>query len=201
MISYVESMRFLVGLAKPLTTETVMFDQADGRVLAAPVLADRNAPALCSSAMDGYAARDQDLRILPASLQIAGKSFAGGRTPQAIAPGTCMRVFTGAVVPMGTDRVVIQEDVVAEDGRAHFYVRPGCNRHIRAAGSDFAEGHVLVPAGVPLNPQRLVPVAAADRASIDVIPGFLSKSLRDTKRQQMMASVSWRRIQAIVQPA
>lgn len=169
MISFEESIRLLAGLAKPLAAESVALDDADGRVLAAPVVASRNAPTFAVSAMDGYAVREESLRTLPVTLRVAGKSFAGSAVPDAIEPESCWRVFTGGAVPAGADRVIMQEDVIAEDGRARFHLSPSNGRHIRAAGSDFAKGDVLVPAGVPLNPQRLVAAAAADVASVSVI--------------------------------
>ncbi|GAA0572946.1 molybdopterin molybdotransferase MoeA [Rhizomicrobium electricum] len=169
MISFDESLRQVAELAKPLPAEMVPLAEADGRVLAAPVVAGRNAPAFAVSAMDGYAVRDEDLRNLPATLRVTGKSFAGGGVPDAILPGTCVRVFTGAAVPPGADRVIIQEDVTATNDGAQFDHPPGSSRHIRAAGSDFAIGDVLVPADVPLNPQRLVAAAAADLADVAVI--------------------------------
>lgn len=169
MIRFDDSVRLVAGLAKPLAAETVPLAEADGRVLATPVVAGRNAPAFAVSAMDGYAVRDEDLRSVPVTLRVTGKSFAGGGVPEAIAPGTCVRVFTGAAVPPGADRVVIQEDVTATNDRAEFHQSPGTSRHIRAAGSDFAVGDVLVPAGVALTPQRLVAAAAADMAELTVI--------------------------------
>jgi molybdopterin molybdotransferase len=169
VISFEESIRLVAGLAKPLAAEDVPLDDADGRVLAAPVVANRNAPAFAVSAMDGYAVRDEDLRSLPIKLDVVGKSFAGSQSPEALQPSTCMRVFTGAAVPEGAERVVIQEDVIAEGTSAIFRNAPGKSRHIRAAGSDFARGDVLVPARVVLNPQRLVAVAAADVTSVSVI--------------------------------
>lgn len=169
MIRFEDSIRLVAELAKPLAPETVTLDEADGRVLVAPVIARRNAPAVAVSAMDGYAVRDEDLRTLPVTLPLAAKSFAGGGLPDPITPGTCVRIFTGAPVPRGADRVVIQEDVIPEPNGARFQLPPSASRHIRAAGSDFADGDVLVPAGVALNPQRLVAVAAADTAHVTVV--------------------------------
>jgi molybdopterin molybdotransferase len=169
MIRFEDSVRLIADVATPLAAEAVPLAEADGRVLAAPVVAGRNAPAFAVSAMDGYAVRDDDLRSVPVTLPVTDKSFAGGGVPEAIAPGTCVRVFTGAAVPPGADRVVIQEDVTAADDRAEFRQSPGTSRHIRAAGSDFAIGDVLVPAGVALNPQRLVAAAAADMADLTVV--------------------------------
>lgn len=169
MISFEESIHLLAGLAVPLAEEDVALDDADGHVLANPIVANRSAPAFAVSAMDGYAVRDQDLHTLPLALKVAGKSFAGGGLPRALEAGTCVRVFTGAVVPEGADRVVVQEDVITENSCARFHLPLGNSRHLRAAGSDFAKGDVLVPAGVELNPPRLVAVAAADVARVSVI--------------------------------
>lgn len=169
MISFEDAARQVADLATPLAAETVRLDEADDRILAAPVVANRNSPPFAVSAMDGYAVREADLTTLPVTLPVGAKSFAGGGVPGPIAPASCVRVFTGAAIPPGADRVIIQEDVFAEDARARFHQPLGKARHIRAAGSDFAVGDVLVAAGAPLNPQRLVAVAAADRASVSVI--------------------------------
>lgn len=169
MISFTESIRLLADTAKPLGAEDALLDECDGHVLATPVVAHRDSPAFSVSAMDGYAVRSQDLAALPTALPIIGKSFAGGGVPAPLPPGVCMRVFTGAPVPDGADYVIVQEDVTAEGERAHFRVSLGKSRHIRAVGSDFSAGNVLVPAGVPLNPQRLVAVAAADMPRVRVI--------------------------------
>jgi molybdopterin molybdotransferase len=169
MINFAESTSLLAALAKPLDVESVELDDADGQVLARAVLASRNAPPFAVSAMDGYAVRDQDLAHCPVFLPIAGKSFAGSPPPGPLAPGTCMRIFTGAPLPADADRVIIQEDVVAEGDAAHFSRPLSASRHVRTAGSDFAAGDVLVAAGVPLNPQRLVAVAASDATRVDVI--------------------------------
>lgn len=168
MIGFAESVRLVAETAKPLGVEDVMLVDCDGRVLAAPVIAQHDSPVFSVSAMDGYAVRSQDLTALPAALRVIGKSFAGSGVPAPLQPNTCMRVFTGAPIPDGADRVIIQEDVTAEEGHAQFRIPLSESRHIRAAGSDFATGDVLVPAGVPLNPQRLVAIAAADLSRVCV---------------------------------
>lgn len=168
MITYDEARRLISTIAHPLGTERVGLAEARGRTLAAAVVAGRPAPPAAVSAMDGYAVRDADLAVLPACLPIAGESFAGAGHLGALPSGACIRIFTGAPVPGGADRVIMQEDVVREAGVALFALPPGARRHVRAAGSDFAAGEVLVPRGWSLNPQRLLTAAAADLASVEV---------------------------------
>ena len=163
-----EALALVMASASALGTERVRLEDAGGRILAAPVIARRCAPACDVSAMDGYAVRDADLAADWTSLRVIGESFAGHGFEGALTPGSAVRIFTGAPTPAGANRVVLQEDV-RRVGERVFVAGPGSGkRHIRLAGSDFRSGDSLVEAGVPLTPQRLVAAAAADLASLDV---------------------------------
>lgn len=168
MTSVDEALTLITTLARPLGVEAVALEEARGRVLSTPVTAGLSAPPSDVSAMDGYALREADLSAPPVRLPVVGASFAGLDTPPALAPGTCMRVFTGAPLPPGADRVVMQEDVRCEGPLAVFEAAPSGRRHVRRAGSDFAAGEVLVEAGVILNAQRLLASAAANLSAVDV---------------------------------
>ncbi len=168
MITFDEAAVLVAGIARPLGTETVALCEARGRVLATPVLAGRASPSSAVSAMDGYAVRDADLALTPASLPVAGESFAGSGFVGALPEGGCIRIFTGAPVPTGADRVVIQEEVRREGDLAGFDHAPCGRRHIRPSGSDFQAGDLLVPSGRRLNAQRMVAAAAANLAILDV---------------------------------
>ncbi len=137
-------------------------------MLAAAVLAERPSPAADVSAMDGYAVREADLAILPVTLPVAGESFAGAGFAGALPKGACIRIFTGAPLPAGSDRVIIQEEVQRDGDRARFERPLSPRRHLRVAGSDFQPGDLLVPAGVRLNAQRLVAAAAANLGAVTV---------------------------------
>lgn len=168
LASFDEASQLIEAHAKPLGIETVPIDAADGRILARPATARRSSPATLVSAMDGYAVRDGDLARLPAGLPIAGKSFAGAGFGASLPAASCVRIFTGAPAPAGTDRIVMQEDVREEDGIAVFATPLPPRRHLRLPGSDFQEGETLVAAGSMLTPQRLTGIAAADLAEVEV---------------------------------
>lgn len=155
------------SVAKPLGVETVPLSRAMGRVLADPVIARIDSPRCDSSAMDGYAVRDEDLWKLPADLSIIGESFAGAGWSGELAPGTCARIFTGAPVPAGADRVVMQENVTRLGNRAIIDAQPGSARHIRKRGSDFAAGDELLGKGAVLHPRAIVAAAGADIDAVD----------------------------------
>lgn len=164
MIGFDEALALVADVAKPLGAETVPLAGAKGRLLAAPVVARVDSPPADVSAMDGYAVREADL---PGRLAVIGESFPGGEAG-AMAAGQCVRIFTGAPVPEGADRVVIQEVVRREGGTAIIDEAPGPARHIRKRGSDFAQGDVLLDAGRLLDARALVAAAGADLASLEV---------------------------------
>ena len=106
MITFDEAYRHVSQLAVPLGSEHVALAEAAGRVLAAAVTARLDAPRFDQSVMDGYAVRSADL---PGRLTVIGESLPGAAFAGTVLPDTCVRILTGAPVPAGADRVVIQE--------------------------------------------------------------------------------------------
>ncbi|MCC6917761.1 MAG: molybdopterin molybdotransferase MoeA [Alphaproteobacteria bacterium] len=167
MVSLDQALDIVACRAAPGPTERVRLEDAGGRVLARPAIARRTAPASDVSAMDGYAVRSDDLKSLPALLRLAGRTFAGEPAAGALVPGTAARVFTGAPLPPGADRVVLQEEVRA-DGAVVVVTTAGGKPHVRSRGSDFRAGDILVPTATTLTPGCLVAAAAADLAELEV---------------------------------
>jgi len=163
VIGFDEALALVAGVAKPLGAETVPLGEAHGRILAAPVIAQVDAPPRDVSAMDGYAVRVAEL---PGRLPVAGVAYPGDPTP-VLGPGTCIRIFTGSPIPDGADRVVIQENVTREDDEALFGAADG-GRHIRRRGADFERGAVLLEAGRRLDPRALLAAAGADLGAVEV---------------------------------
>jgi molybdopterin molybdotransferase len=154
--------RILAGIGAP-KIERVALEAAVGRVLAEPVIAARAQPPFDASAMDGWAVSGPGERF-----EIIGESAAGHGHGQPLAPGQAVRIFTGAPVPTGASRVVLQE-VAAREGQA-LVTPPGDDgpTHIRSAGGDFKAGDRLLAAGMRLDPWRLCLAAAAGRAELAV---------------------------------
>lgn len=169
MIDFDTAAALILDAARPLEAETVTLDAAGERVLAADLRARGDAPRTAVSAMDGYAMRDADLAGLPVRLTIAEVAFAGRADVPTLPPNSCARIFTGGPVPLGADRVVVQEIVGRDGDDALFDIPPGEGRHIRAAGSDFRAGEVLLPAGTVLGFRAMVAAAGADVASVSVV--------------------------------
>ncbi|HEX8232150.1 MAG TPA: molybdopterin molybdotransferase MoeA [Caulobacteraceae bacterium] len=167
MISFDEAAAIACAAARPLGPERVPLRAAAGRVLAAVVTARRDSPPFAVSAMDGYAVRDADVAAAPCVLRVAGESFPGGGYPKPLDVGECVRIFTGAPAPEGTERIVIQEVVARQGDRIRIDTAPGGQRFLRARASDFRSGEVLLPAGRRLSPGAMVAAAAADVGEVE----------------------------------
>lgn len=154
--------------AHGLDTELVALEDAYRRVLARDLAALRPQPPQAMSAMDGYAVRAADVAATPATLQVIGEIAAGRPATIGIGPGEALRIFTGGVVPDGSDAVVIQEDTARDGDRVtvNEAVRPG--RHIRPAGIDFKEGQVLLRQGHRLSDRDLALAAGMNHAALPV---------------------------------
>jgi molybdopterin molybdotransferase len=169
VIVFDDACHLTAQVAQPLGTEAVRLAAAAGRRLAAPVVARRTAPDADTSAMDGYAVRDADLVAGASRLHVVGETFAGDcRVVAPLGRGDCARVFTGAPIPGGADRVVVQEDIRREGDLAVIARPPGPARHVRRAGSDFHRGDELLAAGALLTPQAMIAAAAADLSAVEV---------------------------------
>ena len=85
-----------------------------GGVLAEDIVSPIDIPAWTNSAMDGYAARGDDVRGAsaeePVRLRVIEVLPAGAFPTRRLEPGESARIFTGAPLPDGADTVVRQED-------------------------------------------------------------------------------------------
>jgi molybdopterin molybdotransferase len=154
--------------ATRLGVEEVELARSIGRVLAAPVVADRDQPPFDASAMDGWAIRRADLAP-DVRFRIVGESAAGRAHGRPVEAGQAVRIFTGAPVPPGADLVVIQENATRDGDGVSFQVdREPPPGNIRPAGGDFRAGDVLLTAGTRLDAWTLALAAAAGWATLDV---------------------------------
>ena len=129
-----EAQARLLALATPLPVERVDVASALGRYLAEPLTARRTQPAAHLSAMDGYAVRGPDLS---GPWQVIGESAAGHPFSGIVASGQAVRIATGALLPVGADAVVLQEDVTRQGDALTFIGTPPnpAAKHVRHCGS------------------------------------------------------------------
>ncbi|MBE2274730.1 MAG: molybdopterin molybdotransferase MoeA [Rhodobacteraceae bacterium] len=154
-----EAMGRLLALAAPLPTEEVALAQAAGRWMAGPAVAQRDQPPFDASAMDGYAIAGEAAPGMV--LAVTGTAGAGHGFAGRVGPGEAVRIFTGAPVPAGASRVILQEDVTRQGDRITLGAAAGGGLNIRRRGQDF-------PAGAALAPRRLAPADLALIAAMNL---------------------------------
>lgn len=163
-----EARRIILSGLPLMRSEQVALDEAFARTSARSVKARVTSPPFDVSAMDGYAVRFADVPTPGVILPIRGESRAGTQPVPVLAPGSCMRIFTGAPVPDGADSIIIQEDTAAAVDGIRFTEAAVERQHIRRAGGNFREGDICVEDGRVLTARDLGLLAAAGHSMIDV---------------------------------
>lgn len=161
-----------VAINDPADIETVTLDKAIDRILAIDLLSPINVPAADNSAMDGFAFDSKCLNITnpTISLRIVGTAFAGKPYDGQISSGECLKIMTGAVMPLGCDTVIPQEFTITKDGLTIEFkqdqLKFGENRRLR--GEDLQEGKPAIAAGRLLHPSDLGLAASLGIATLQV---------------------------------
>jgi molybdopterin molybdotransferase len=160
--------RILASCARVDGSEAAGLAEALDRVLAAPVTARIDVPPARNSAMDGYALAAAEGHA-GARMRIAGVSAAGHPWDGALAPGECVRILTGAVVPEGADSVIMQEQVDAEDGFVTLRADVRLGANVRHPGEDTRAGTVILDAGRRLTPADIGLLASQGIGEVSVV--------------------------------
>ena len=134
-------------------------DDALDAVLAQDIVSPLDIPAWTNSAMDGYAARGEDVRGAsaerPVRLRVIEHIPAGRFPSRPIAAGECARIFTGAPLPEGADTVVRQEDTDGGGDTVVITRDRDVGVNIRRAGEDIRRGSTVLAEGTELGPAQL----------------------------------------------
>ncbi len=157
-----EAQRQLLALAPDPQAETIATEAALGRVLAKDLLAVRTQPAADLSAMDGYAICGDG------PWAKVGESRAGEPFNGELQPGQCTRISTGAHMPKGSDRVLIQENATIEGDSIAASEVPPPERHVRKRGFDFFKDDQVLPTGTRMGPAQIALAMSSGNARVDV---------------------------------
>lgn len=140
------------------------------RVLAQDIISTLNVPGHTNSAMDGYALAVDDLpQSGPCQYSVAGTAFAGKPFKEPCPAGQCVRIMTGAVMPDGTDTVVMQEHV-EHISDTQIRVAPGHKQgqNVRQAGEDIAKDSIVLTNGHYIHAADLGVMASIGIGEIEV---------------------------------
>ncbi len=172
MISYDDAIAVILNDVKQMPSESVLLAKADDRVLAKPVKAQLDLPRFDQSAMDGIGVRKADLLKAssdsPKVLKMAGEMPAGVSRRLKLKKGCAIKVFTGSLLPSGTDTVVMKEYCEFSDGSVSVSKSPGKGDHIRKRAEEMKKGDPLISVGTKINPAVVGLLASHGLDSVSV---------------------------------
>lgn len=165
-----EALERMTGSVKKIQdSEVVAIRDALNRVLAKEVISSINVPPYANSAMDGYAFNSVDLPTSGENtLTLVGKSFAGIPFKGEVKPGECVRIMTGAQMANGTDTVIMQEQVQANNTAITIQSGHCKNENVRHIGEDIKDGDTVLNIGQLITPAELGVLASLGVAEVTV---------------------------------
>lgn len=139
-----------------LGEESCDLERLLGRVLAVPVSADRDFPPFDRSAMDGFAVHASDTATAtpdnPIALRVIGEATPGEDCAAVAAPGTTVRIMTGAAVPHGWDTVVpVEQTSGFASNPVEIQQALPQGRNIAPRGQERLQGDLVFTPGQRLN--------------------------------------------------
>jgi molybdopterin molybdotransferase len=165
-----EAQEIVLGCVQPVGVEKVALLEALQRVTAEEVIAQRHIPLDDNSAMDGYAVRHTDVASAthdqPAVLEVLEILPAGKSPRHHIAPGTAVKIMTGAPLPEGADTVVQLEHTDGSDTRVQIYRAPRRGSNLRRRGEDIRQGECVLASQTFLRPPELGVLASVGKAQV-----------------------------------
>ena len=166
-ITYTQSIDILNNLNITTTINQKVFisDSLD-RILAKDIIASENSPAFPTSAMDGYAikANDQSLD----KIKIIDKNPAGSIVESEVVSKTCIKTFTGSLMPKGADTLIPIENVTVEGEYITINQEVSTGFSVRDIGENYKDSEVLIKKGTKLNFTHIGVMASLNIVQVDV---------------------------------
>jgi molybdopterin molybdotransferase len=174
ILSFEDARRVVEGqaaLVGPCGTESVDLLAAAGRVLAEPVVADRDLPPFPRATRDGYAVRSADLSSFPTTLDVIGEIKAGEtleRIPSNVGHDQAVSIMTGAPVPQGADAVVMGEFTSQIGKRVEIGRSVAAGENVVPRGAEARLGAALLDSGTRLNEAAIALAASVGKSRLRV---------------------------------
>lgn len=169
MLTFEEARRKVIEqvgkMRGPRASTTVSVWEALGLVLAQEVKTDREYPPFNRSTRDGYAVRSKEVKP-ETQLKCVGEIKAGDTVAEALTPGTCVQIMTGAAVPSGADAVVMIEYTQREGELVRFERAAQAGQNIVPRGSEAPAGQTMLMPGMRLGFAELAMAAQVGAAQL-----------------------------------
>ena len=167
-ISYKKSLEILgdIVLSKQ-STEKLFITNAIGRVIAKDIIANHNNPEFPTSAMDGYAIKYADMKNN--SIEIIDKNPAGSIIEKEVLISTCIKTFTGSLMPKGSDTLIPIENVEVINNQIKITKEVPFGFAVREIGENYKNNEILIKKGTIVGFAEIGVLASLNISQIEVI--------------------------------
>ena len=167
-ISYKKSLEILgdIVLSKQ-STEKLFITNAIGRVIAKDIIANHNSPEFPTSAMDGYAIKYADMKNN--SIEIIDKNPAGSIIEKEVLISTCIKTFTGSLMPKGSDTLIPIENVEVINNQIKITKEVPFGFAVREIGENYKNNEILIKKGTIVGFAEIGVLASLNISQIEVI--------------------------------
>ncbi|MBU4341013.1 MAG: molybdopterin molybdotransferase MoeA, partial [Candidatus Altiarchaeota archaeon] len=167
-----EARKILRANARKVGCETIEVKESLGRVLAQDVVSGIDVPHFKKAAMDGFAVKSQDTvgagETNPVNLRMIGRLYAGEIPKKRLTKGTCIEIATGAMMPEGSDAVVMVEYTKEDGNLIQIEKEVGKNTHVVSIGSDIKKGQIVLKKGLTLKPHHTAVLSSLGLRKVQV---------------------------------
>jgi len=145
-------------------TKKLYLVDALGYVLAEDIVADHNSPEFPTSAMDGYAIIHEDMTL--GTLKVASINPAGSALKEEVIGGTCIKTFTGSLMPHGADTLIPIENVEVDGDEIIIKEEVPQGFAVREVGENYTKGQMLIPKGTKIDFPQIGVMASLNIANV-----------------------------------
>jgi molybdopterin molybdotransferase len=165
MLHFDESIQIIEDLKiNSYQTKKLYLVDALGYVLAEDVIADHNSPECPTSAMDGYAIIHEDMAM--GTLKVGSINPAGSALKEEVIGGTCIKTFTGSLMPHGADTLIPIENVEVDGDEIIIKEDVPQGFSVREVGENYAKGQLLIPKGTKIDFPQVGVMASLNIANV-----------------------------------
>ena len=149
--------------------ERVTLDNANGRISAEKVVSNIDLPSTYNAAVDGYGVDSESLAIAPGQpFKIVGIARAGHPFEGIIGQGEAIEIYTGGVMPSGSNCVAMHEDCKRDGDTVLIFKKLFTGSNMRAPGENLAKDEIVVAKGQIITSALIGQLAASGTAQIQV---------------------------------
>lgn len=145
-------------------TKKLYLVDALGYVLAEDIVADHNSPEFPTSAMDGYAIIHEDMTL--GTLKVGSINPAGSALKEEVIGGTCIKTFTGSLMPHGADTLIPIENVEVDGDEIIIKEEVPQGFSVREVGENYTKGQLLIPKGSKIDFPQIGVMASLNIANV-----------------------------------